>query len=389
MAAGHIDVAVVGRGILGSPCARVLAEAGCSVLLIGQGEPADRRTHDGVFASHHDDTRITRVIDPDPLRAWLGHRALDDFRRLEASTGERILTEVGHLWIATSDEIDTLVEADLRFGLGCSRHDAAGLSSVFPNLSVPGGLQGLFQPDRAGYLDPRAYVRAEGLAFGSAGGTVLEALVTSVRDIGTTVLIETSAGTITADRAVLATGAFFAHGDTPAASLDLTVGTHTMLTVEIPPAEAERLADLPSLILKPGEPGRDCFVLPPKFLPDGRAVIKIGVSHQGLRLTVDEITAWFRTDGDPEQADRQEGLLTDLLPGLAVLGRTTAPCVTTYTPSGHPVIDDLTPRVSAVIGGNGYVAKCAPAIGEIAAGRLIGEPWPTGVDRELFALPQG
>ena len=100
MAVGHIDVAVVGRGMLGSPCARVLAEAGCSVLLIGQGEPADRRTHDGVFASHHDDTRITRVIDPDPLRAWLGHRALDDFRRLEASTGERILTEVGHLWIA-------------------------------------------------------------------------------------------------------------------------------------------------------------------------------------------------------------------------------------------------------------------------------------------------
>ena len=118
-------------------------------------------------------------------------------------------------------------------------------------------------------------------------------------------------------------------------------------------------------------------------------MVKIAVSHQGLRLTVDEITAWFRTDGDPEQADRQEGLLMDLLPGLAVVGRTTVPCVTTYTPSGHPVVDDLTPRVSAVIGGNGHVAKCAPALGEIAAGCLLGEPWPTGVDRDLFALPAG
>ena len=79
----------------------------------------------------------------------------------------------------------------------------------------------------------------------------------------------------------------------------------------------------------------------------------------------------------------------DLLPELAVVGRTTVPCVTTYTPSGHPVVDDLTPRVSAVIGGNGHVAKCAPALGEIAAGRLLGEPWPTGVDRDLFALPAG
>ncbi|SVD18518.1 uncharacterized protein METZ01_LOCUS371372, partial [marine metagenome] len=260
VAAGHIDVAVVGRGMLGSPCARVLAEAGCSVLLIGQGEPADRRTHDGVFASHHDDTRITRVIDPDPLRAWLGHRALDDFRRLEASTGERILSEVGHLWIAPPDEIDELAAADARFDLGCTRHDPVGLRTEFPHLSPPDGLDGIHQGPGAGHLDPRAYVRAEGTACATAGGTVIDALVGSVADRGTVVELETSAGTFHADRVVLATGPFFAHGDTPASELHLTVGTHTMLHVSPSPADAERLAGLPSLIVKPTDEDRHCFV---------------------------------------------------------------------------------------------------------------------------------
>ncbi len=386
MAAGHIDVAVVGRGMLGSPCARVLAEAGCSVLLIGQGEPADRRTHDGVFASHHDDTRITRVIDPDPLRAWLGHRALGDFRRLEASTGEKILSEVGHLWIAPPDEIDELAAADARFDLGCTRHDPVGLRTEFPHLSPPDGLDGIHQGPGAGHLDPRAYVRAEGTACATAGGTVVDALVSSVADRGTVVELETSAGTFHADRVVLATGPFFAYGDTPARELDLTVGTHTMLHVEPSPADAERLAGLPSLIVKPTDEEHHCFVLPPTTGPDGQVVVKIGVSHQGRRLGSAEITQWFRTDGDLDDAANQERLLLELLSDLEVVRRWTVPCVTTYTPSDHPLIDDLTGRVSALLGGNGYAAKCAPALGELAAIRLLDGSWNPEVDRDLFRL---
>ena len=389
MNTGHVDVAVVGRGMLGSPCARLLAEAGCTVLLIGQGEPADRRTHDGVFASHHDDTRITRVIDPDPLRAWLGHRALDDFRRLEATTGEGILTEVGHLWIAPPDEVDLLAGASARFDLDCTRHDPAGLRAAFAHLKLPDGLDGILQGPGAGHLDPRAYVRAEGTACAMAGGTVVDALVDSVVERGTVVELETSAGTFHADRVVLATGPFFAHGDTPAGDLGLTIGTHTMLHVEPSPADAERLVNLPSLIVKPTDEDRHCFVLPPKAGPDGRIVVKIGVSHQGQELGADRIADWFRTDGNLDDAAHQERLLRDLFPDLEVVRRQTVPCVTTYTPSGHPVIDDLTGRVSALIGGNGYAAKCAPALGELAAGRLLGEPWPTEVDRGLFERAPG
>ena len=45
-------------------------------------------------------------------------------------------------------------------------------------------------------------------------------------------------------------------------------------------------------------------------------------------------------------------------------------------------------RVACAIGGNGYAAKCAPALGELAAGLFLeddpGRAWPTEVDRSLF-----
>ncbi|MBT6371382.1 MAG: N-methyl-l-tryptophan oxidase, partial [Acidimicrobiaceae bacterium] len=76
-----------------------------------------------------------------------------------------------------------------------------------------------------------------------------------------------------------------------------------------------------------------------------------------------------------------------LLPGLRGIGRRTTSCVTTYTPSGFPFIDwvdDGSRRVACAIGANGFAAKCAPALGELAAGLLLGRDWPTEADRELF-----
>ena len=70
------------------------------------------------------------------------------------------------------------------------------------------------------------------------------------------------------------------------------------------------------------------------------------------------------------------------------MGRRTTSCVTTYTPSGFPFIDLLGDqakgRTYCAIGGNGFAAKCAPALGELAAGLILGRDWPTEADRELF-----
>jgi len=106
-----------------------------------------------------------------------------------------------------------------------------------------------------------------------------------------------------------------------------------------------------------------------------------------VRATAAELVAWFRTDGDPVVAVRLEQILEGLLPGLRGIGRRTTSCVTTYTPSGFPFIDwvdDGSHRVACAIGANGFAAKCAPALGELAAGLFLGRNWPTEADRELF-----
>ena len=85
-----------------------------------------------------------------------------------------------------------------------------------------------------------------------------------------------------------------------------------------------------------------------------------------------------------DKVDELSRILHRLVPGLRDVGRWTTSCVTTYTPSGHPFIDRLGDRTVCSIGGNGYAAKCAPALGELAAGLLLGWDWSTEIDRELF-----
>ena len=119
------ELAVIGAGMLAASAARHLADAGCDVLLIGQDEPTDRQTHAGVFASHHDVARVSRTIDPDPVRAWLGHRSVSQFADVTARSGIDPINPVGHLWVDSPAGIDLLADADTRYGLHCQRRGAA------------------------------------------------------------------------------------------------------------------------------------------------------------------------------------------------------------------------------------------------------------------------
>jgi len=392
------EVAVVGAGMLGASAARHLADAGCDVVLVGQVEPTDRQTHGGVFASHHDVARVSRIIDPDPVRAWLGYRSVSQFAEVAARTGIDAVNPVGHLWVDSTAGIDLLSEADVRYGLCCQRRGAAGSMENMGYLSLPDGCETLWEPPPAGSVDPRAYVVSETAAAVAAGATHVVALVGSVLEgaVGS-VYVSTDVGVIAADRVLLATGAFSGHGTSPAVGLDLEYALHTQLLAYLDDAEVNRLAGMPSIIGKFPDPVDDFYLTPPVRdqlvgHPSGlgnRHILKVGAPQDDhVRATAAELVTWFRTDGDPVVAVRLERILGGLLPGLRDMGRRTTSCVTTYTPSGFPFIDLLGDRVKGrtycAIGGNGFAAKCAPALGELAAGLFLGRDWPTEVDRELF-----
>ncbi len=379
------DVVVVGAGMLGASAARHLADSGCVVALVGEAEPADHRAHDGVFASHHDIGRVSRTIDPDPVRAWLGYRAVAQFADLAARTEIQAVHGVGHLWVEAADGLEALVAADRRFSLSCIRRSAADTMAAMPYLSLSEGLETLWEPPPAGWVDPRAYVRSEKAALEGAGATVLDTLVRSVVSVDGVVEVRTESETVVGDRVLLATGAFSGFGETPAAGLDVEYALHTQRYLQLDDDEAARLVGMPSIIAKSSDPDEDLYLTPPTTDPRGRTVLKVGKPQDDhMRASAADLAAWYRTDGDPAFAARLDRTISDLLPGLRWLDRWTTSCVTTYTPTGHPMIDALDDRVFCCIGGNGYAAKCAPALGELAAWALLGSPWPSEVDRDLF-----
>jgi len=89
-------------------------------------------------------------------------------------------------------------------------------------LSLAEGLDTMYEPAPAGYVDPRAHVRAEVLAAAGAGATVVDALVGSVTVSGHCVEVGTDVGPISADRVLLATGV---NGDGHREVLGLRVAT--------------------------------------------------------------------------------------------------------------------------------------------------------------------
>ncbi|SVB46225.1 uncharacterized protein METZ01_LOCUS199079, partial [marine metagenome] len=89
------SILVIGNGLIGSAAARCLGAEADSVALLGPPEPQQWSSHDGVFSSHYDEGRITRVIDPNPHWAEFAQRSIDQYPFLEKESGIRFFHPVG------------------------------------------------------------------------------------------------------------------------------------------------------------------------------------------------------------------------------------------------------------------------------------------------------
>ena len=138
-------IIVVGRGLIGSAACRHLTALTDGVVVLGPDEPTDRAAHTGVFASHYDEGRITRVVDRDPAWAVTAKRSIDRYAEIEARSGIPFFTNAGYLGIgpAGSDYLDRSEAVARMFGAETTRLDATGIRARFPFLSVPDGAGGL------------------------------------------------------------------------------------------------------------------------------------------------------------------------------------------------------------------------------------------------------
>lgn len=384
------SVAVVGLGLTGSSAARHLAESGDGVVGIGPAEPPDFAAHTGVYASHYDEGRMTRIADPRIEWAIAAKRSIERYADLERRSGIRFFTAAGYLGIGQpgSDYNDRCAKTGGIAGAASQRLTADQMRQRFPYLAVGDGDDGLYEPAPAGHISPRAMVAAQTKLAEAAGAEIVRAAATAIRPTSSGVEIDTDAGRqVVADRVLVTTGGFTSACGLSPTDLGLTVFGRTVVLVKIEGDVAAELSGMPTLIH--GATG--AYILPPIRYPDGHRYLKIGIgTDSDVRLTsLRDLQSWYRSAGS--EANRRDftRFITDLIPVLHhCTDWHTATCVVTRTGSGLPVIDFVgdSGKVAVAVGGNGKGAKGADEWGRIAAGLVREDPWDSAVQRRDLML---
>ncbi|OWV90283.1 FAD-dependent oxidoreductase [Rhizobium sp. R635] len=365
---------VVGRGLMGAAAARHLARQADGVAVIGPDEPDDRKAHEGVFASHYDEGRITRTIDPDRNWALLANRSIGRYGEIASESGIDFYREAGCVVVAPdgSDYLERTGRAAVSLGVETSLLDEAGLKAAFPFFAFPDASAGVFEARGAGHISPRKLVKAQSVLAERAGAAVIRDHVVSIREEGGLATVRTAGGlTYRGEKVLLAAGGFSISENLLPQPVAMTVYGRTVTLFEVSEADAARLAAMPSLILD--VPGIHIYLLPPIRYPDGKFYLKIGGDPDDLVLRSDaEMRGWFRTEGRESVRSHLQRIVAELVPDMTPLSISTAACVVSFTESSYPMIGyTSSPAIAVLTGCAGTSAKSSDEIGRLGAELLL------------------
>jgi sarcosine oxidase len=408
--ANPVDVAVVGAGMFGSATAKYLQRAGADVLVVGPAEP---RTHGEVdqysFGAHFDEARITRRLGWDEVWGALDSVSLDRFRDIEADSGVDFFHECGSLVImarSIAHRSDAILRNCADTGVAVDRLSAEALRCRFPDLGLPpmaGGVEGLFEPEHAGYLNPRRLVQAQLVLTRAAGGRLVRGAVTAVTKDRVSRLWRLGLRTpdggdeVLAERVVVAAGAFTNVNNVLPGGQRLAMHAfgEPNLLYEISADQLDRFAELPSVVtVDPadnGDANTSLYLLPPVRYGDGNWYLRIGPGMQPIVTELRgaaEMTAWCADQRLTPRQDLCLGSMTRMLvPELKPASVRPACCIVEKTPSRYPYLGPLDDddTFTVAVGGNGHGARGSDEIGRLAASVALGQPWQCPIPPEVFA----
>lgn len=379
---------IVGRGLFGAAAARHLATMQDGVAVVGPDEPADRQAHRGVFASHYDEGRMSRINDPVWEWSITATRSIARYATIEAESGIKVFTPAGYAGFGPSGtpamaEAERIGRAN---GADCARIDAGAARRRFSCLAFPDGNEVLVETGSAGYISPRAMVEAASKIAEARGATLIREAAARVRAAPGGVEVETDGGALhRAEKVLVATGGFTGACGLSPRPLATTVYGRTVALFRIPAALASEFAGMPTL----GDFSSGAYILPPILYPDGQLYLKIGLGRPvDPRMTTrQDLTRWFKSPGSAENREEFVRYLTALIPALNDCpDRHTDSCVVTATASGLPYIDFVhDDRIAVAVGGNGKGAKSGDDWGYAAARLMAGGEWDHPVPREKLA----
>ena len=376
-----VDVAVIGRGMIGSAAARHLAEAGIETALIGPDEPApeERASSVGPYCSHCDEGRITRIAGRTMVWAELAARSISRYRDIAIRSGISFHGITG--MAAVTPNLDDWVDSGLIMGSDIRKVDAGWLetkSGIVVTNDHPIGFEG----PPAGHINPRRLVAAQTKLADAADATIIRDTVSAMSSTANGFEVAGAWGTVAARRVLLATGAF--GRDLLDGELILERRPRTVVMAEVDAT----VQNLPSLVLyqPPDDRLEAIYWVPPVPYPDGRVCLKIGGNLHDASVADDEddLTEWFRSDGDVTEIDALRSALQRLLPAVEFRSFHSTPCVVTGTPSEYPYLGFVDDGVAVAVGGNGSAAKSSDELGRLAASLFLDDGWTDSIDQNLF-----
>jgi sarcosine oxidase len=351
------DVAVLGLGAMGAAAAWRAAARGASVIGFEQFTPAHAR------GSSHGGSRIFRKTLFEGIEyVPIVDRAERLWAQLEQDSGATVFHRSGGLCVGAPDA-DLLRDATRCAddgGVEIELLDADALAGRYPQFAVAPGDVGVFEPG-AGALDPEGCIRAAlGLAKAAGAELRFETRVTGLQYDDAGVRIVVGAETITARRAIVATGAWFTDL-VPELALPLRIQRSPLVWFIGADQAAYGPDRFPTFIW--GSGALDGWGIPDV---DGRGV-KVGVGSASA------FKPWLEhaSDNDypigPVDTDPVEAFVRRAFPGLNPVAAAATPCMNSKSPDGDFVIGIPAAAPSLVLAGgfSGHGFKHSAGVGDI------------------------
>lgn len=366
------DVIIIGAGPIGSGAARHASMQGRSVTVIAPHE-ASRDNH-VVCSSHYDQGRITHRSARHVTLAHWANEAIAEYPTIEAQSGISFYRPCGTLTLSASSagfsytQQRHQLERDLAFQYEEFTPDE--LAIRFPMLAKNLPYSGLFDGPPSGIINPRYYVAAQLACAAQHGAIRIDDVVTRLTPHHDYVTLTTRSGIeYIAQHVIVAAGAYSGLCGLLPAPIAHTIKSEIVTIGEVSADTAAALAEMPSMMIDCDSPViEDAYLTPPIEYPDGKWYIKLGSNsvHDQFFSSHAALTDWIRGGDMTATHDAQIALLRQLFINIEWQSFKSLPCVITRTPTGIPAIQRVHPRVTAVVGCNGSLAKSGSVVGKLA-----------------------
>jgi len=370
----HYDIAIVGLGAMGSAALFHLARRGVRAVGIDRFSPGHDR------GSSHGESRIIRLAYFEhPSYVPLLRRAYENWRELEARSGEDLLTITGILEAGPPES--PLVAGSLK---ACRLHaidhdimDGGEISRRFPAFALPPAYRGVWQRD-GGYLKPELAVRTHARLAVAAGAQILTTqTVRAVTPRPGHIAIDLGDRVIEAGAVIISAGAWIGE-------LVPQLQPHLRLTRQVlcwyRPAAPALFAPgrLPVFIVESEDDAVYGF---PDFAGTGFKCASHRIGRT-LRHADDA-----RQDAVPEDAGPTNAFLDRYMPQARGRLEAMKTCIYTRTPDEDFILDShpADPRLVIASPCSGHGFKFASVIGEILADLATEGATPHDISRLSLA----